>query len=110
MRFLLLFAVLSAMSGLFYTCTCEEEFPVDPLTFDLPLQVTNANFDQILVISFNKPVDTTTVIPDKTLFIRQAKFTGYHTWSAGKTTLFIEGCEIYDLTVPINNTNHFSCF
>jgi hypothetical protein len=94
----LVFAFLVAAScGLFYSCSCEEEFPLDPEKIEAPLQVTD--FSQSnggAIIFFNKPVDVSTVIPNKTLSIEEASFTGFHYWEKNNTVLFIPPCEIYN--------------
>jgi hypothetical protein len=94
--------LLAVASTLFCSCSCEEEFPLDPATVELPLRVTDVSFDTGIFLFFNKRVDTATVIPGKTLTIAGAQFTGFFYWEKDNTVLIIPGCEIYDLKQMYN--------
>lgn len=107
-KFLLLALCAAVCSTLFHACSCEEEFPADPATVDIPLQVIREGFDNGGFLYFNRPVDTTSVIPGKTLLIEGAKFTGFMQWNAEKTYVAISNCEIYNPDLAAGATIPYS--
>jgi hypothetical protein len=97
MRSLISISIFIALCGL-VSCTCEEMHTIDPQTVSIPLQVLrNANGN---VFYFNKPVDTTTVIPGKTMLFNNAEFTGFHFWSKDRRELTLGPCDIHNPKFP----------
>jgi hypothetical protein len=99
MRSLISISIFIAFCGLL-SCTCDEMFTVDPQTLSLPLQVTDNSDGNVFF--FNKPVDTTTVIPGKTLLFNNAEFTGFHFWSKDRRVLTLGRCDIHNPKFPAN--------
>lgn len=92
-----LWPLFAAVALFYFACDCPPMFPLEEENLQSPFRVETFIVDNIVILRFNKPIDSSSLIAGKTLMIDggTTKHTGYYILSSNHLTLTIPQCEIY---------------